>query len=77
MSTIGEPGTDRCIEIAREHGVAFLDAPVLGTKQPAEQGKLVVLASGPGDLRGRAQPVFDAVGQKTIWVGDAPARARA
>jgi 3-hydroxyisobutyrate dehydrogenase len=76
MSTIGEPGTDRCIEIAREHDVGFLDAPVLGTKQPAEEGTLVVLASGPEDLRGRAQPVFDAVGQKTIWVGAAGAGSR-
>ncbi len=76
MSTIGEQGTNRCMEIAREHGVGFLDAPVLGTKQPAEEGKLVVLASGPGDLRGGAQPVFDAVGQKTIWVGDAGAGTR-
>lgn len=76
MSTIGEPGTDRCIEIAREHGVGFLDAPVLGTKQPAEEGTLVVLASGPEELRGRAQPVFDAVGQKTIWVGAAGAGSR-
>ena len=41
MSTIGEQGTDRCIEIARDHGVGFLDAPVLGTKGPAEHGKLV------------------------------------
>src|SRR6476469_6266568 len=31
MSTIGEPGTDRCIEMARERGAALLDAPVLGT----------------------------------------------
>jgi 3-hydroxyisobutyrate dehydrogenase len=76
MSTIGEPGTDRCIELAREHGVGFLDAPVLGTKQPAEDGKLVVLASGPEELRGRAQPVFDAVGQKTLWVGAAGAGSR-
>ena len=76
MSTIGELGTDRCIEIARDHGVGLLDAPVLGTKQPAEDGKLVVLASGQEDLRGRAQPVFDAVGQKTIWVGDGGAGTR-
>jgi 3-hydroxyisobutyrate dehydrogenase len=76
MSTIGEAGTDRCIEMARERGAALLDAPVLGTKQPAEQGKLVVLASGQGDLRERAQPVFDAVGQKTIWVGEAGAGTR-
>ena len=72
MSTIGERGTERCIELAREHDVGFLDAPVLGTKGPAEQGKLVILASGPHELRERVQPLFDAVGQKTMWLDDAP-----
>ena len=47
MSTIGIEGTERCAALAGERGLAFLDAPVLGTKAPAEQGKLVVLASGP------------------------------
>jgi 3-hydroxyisobutyrate dehydrogenase len=76
MSTIGEQGTDRCIELAREYGVTFLDAPVLGTKQPAEQGKLVVLASGAQAARDRAEPIFDAVGQKTMWIGEAGSGTR-
>jgi 3-hydroxyisobutyrate dehydrogenase len=49
---------------------------VLGTKQPAEEGKLVVLASGPDDARERAKPVFDAIGQRTIWVGEAGQASR-
>jgi 3-hydroxyisobutyrate dehydrogenase len=76
MSTIGEQGTDRCIELAREHGVTFLDAPVLGTKQPAEQGTLVVLASGSREASDRAKPIFDAVGQKTMWIGEAGSGTR-
>jgi 3-hydroxyisobutyrate dehydrogenase len=36
----------------------------------------VVLASGPGEIRERVQPIFDAVGQKTIWVGEAGAGTR-
>jgi hypothetical protein len=76
MSTIGESGTDRCAELARRHGIAFVDAPVLGTRQPAEEGKLVVLASGPRELREPLQPVFDAVGQRTMWVGEAGAGSR-
>jgi 3-hydroxyisobutyrate dehydrogenase len=76
MSTVGEAGTERCLALARERGVGILDAPVLGTKQPAEDGALVVLASGSQELRERAQPVFDAVGQKTIWVGEAGAGTR-
>jgi 3-hydroxyisobutyrate dehydrogenase len=76
MSTIGEAGTDRCAELAAAHGVTLFDAPVLGTKQPAEEGKLVVLASGPADARPRVQPIFDAVGQRTMWVGEAGAGTR-
>jgi 3-hydroxyisobutyrate dehydrogenase len=71
MSTIGEQGTQRCLELASERRLQFVDAPVLGTREPAEQGKLVVLASGPDDLRDRVMPVFDAVGQRTMWVGAA------
>lgn len=71
MSTIGHEATDRCRRIADETGLTFVDAPVLGTKQPAEEGKLVVLASGPDDVRDRVQPIFDAVGQRTLWVGEA------
>lgn len=76
MSTVGEAGTDQCIEFANEHQLTFLDAPVLGTKQPAEEGKLVVLASGPDDVRDRVQPLFDVVGQRTMWLGQAGAGTR-
>jgi 3-hydroxyisobutyrate dehydrogenase len=71
MSTIGTQACDRCISMAQERGLVLVDAPVLGTKQPAEEGKLVVLASGPDDARGRVEPIFDAVGQRTLWVGQA------
>ncbi len=76
MSTIGEAGTERCIELAAEHGISFLDAPVLGTKQPAEQGELVIMASGPSELRDRVGPVFETIGKRTMWVGDAGAGTR-
>jgi 3-hydroxyisobutyrate dehydrogenase len=76
MSTIGEAGTERCMELAREHDVEFVDAPVLGTKQPAEQGQLVILGSGAERARDRLQPIFDAVGQRTIWAGEAGAGTR-
>ena len=38
MSTVGGEGSERLANLAKEHGVAYVDAPVLGTKQPAEQG---------------------------------------
>jgi 3-hydroxyisobutyrate dehydrogenase len=75
-STVGVDATERLQELAAEHGVAFVDAPVLGTKQPAEDGNLVVLASGPEEMRERVQPVFDAVGQRTMWLGPAGTGSR-
>jgi 3-hydroxyisobutyrate dehydrogenase len=71
MSTIGIDATERCIELADRSGLVFVDAPVLGTKQPAEEGKLVILASGPDQARNAVQPIFDALGQRTLWVGPA------
>jgi 3-hydroxyisobutyrate dehydrogenase len=71
MSTIGLEATERLASHAEEAGVPFVDAPVSGTKQPAEQGQLLVLASGPDDARERVEPVFDAVGSKTVWLGGA------
>ena len=54
----------------------LVDAPVLGTKAPAEEGKLIVLASGPEDVRERVDPLFDAIGAKTLWLGEAGAGSR-
>ncbi len=71
MSTIGLAATERLAQRAQAAGVAFVDAPVSGTRQPAEEGKLVVLASGPEEVRERVDPVFDAVGSRTVWLGAA------
>jgi len=71
MSTVGIDGTEWLSSYAAKRGIPFVDAPVLGTKQPAEDGALTVLASGPEDLRERCQPVFDAVGRTTHWLGEA------
>jgi len=76
MSTIGLEGVERCAALAAERGVALVDAPVLGTRQPAEEGKLTVLASGPDELRDRVDPLFDAVGARTWWLGEAGAGQR-
>ncbi len=75
-STVGIEGSERCAALAAEHGVALVDAPVLGTRQPAEEGKLTVLASGPDGVRDHVDPVFDAIGAKTWWVGEAGAGQR-
>jgi 3-hydroxyisobutyrate dehydrogenase len=71
MSTIGDQGAAKCAALAQAHDLVFFDCPVLGSRQPAEERKLVVLASGPADARSQAQPVFDALGHRTLWIGPA------
>lgn len=75
-ATVGVEGSSRLSALAGQLGVALVDAPVLGTKQPAEAGTLVVLASGDEGLRARVDPVLDAVGSRTMWVGEAGAGSR-
>jgi 3-hydroxyisobutyrate dehydrogenase len=70
-STVGVEATERLQALAEEAGVTFVDAPVLGTRQPAERGELTVLASGPDEARERCQAVFDAIGSTTRWLGAA------
>ncbi|MEU1918750.1 NAD(P)-dependent oxidoreductase [Streptomyces albogriseolus] len=62
---------------ARDHGLRFYDAPVLGTRKPAEDGQLTVLAAGPAEGRDTVAPVFDAVGARTVWTGEDGAAASA
>lgn len=72
-STVGIEGCERLAALAAEHDVAFVDAPVLGTRQPAEEGQLRVLAAGPDDVLDRCQVLFDAIGASTLRLGDAGA----
>jgi 3-hydroxyisobutyrate dehydrogenase len=72
MSTIGVPGIERVAAIVAQErpDVILLDAPVSGSKDPAEHGQLIIFASGPERARSRVAPLFDVLGQRTIWVGD-------
>ena len=76
MSTIGVGGTERVMSLVadRRPDVHLLDAPVSGSKEPAERGELTVFASGAEEVRARVAPVFDALGQRTVWVGPLGAR---
>jgi 3-hydroxyisobutyrate dehydrogenase len=74
LSTVGAADADRLAELARKRDVPFVDCPVLGTRKPAEDGALVVLASGPRDER--VQRVFDAIGSRTMWVGESTEASR-
>ncbi|MER5427764.1 NAD(P)-dependent oxidoreductase [Streptomyces sp. NPDC002588] len=69
-TTAGIDAVGDLAAFAREHGLVFFDAPVLGTRQPAEAGQLTVLAAGPAGHRDAVAPVFDAVGARTVWTGE-------
>lgn len=71
-ATVGLEATERLAALAEEHDVAFVDAPVLGTRSPAEKGELIVLAAGRSELRERVAPVFEAIGSRTVWVDEVP-----
>ena len=78
MSTIGVTGIDLVAAMVREQrpDVTLLDAPVSGSREPAAQGQLTIFASGPQDARARVTPLFDALGQRTVWVGEVGAGSR-
>jgi 3-hydroxyisobutyrate dehydrogenase len=78
MSTIGVAGIERVAALvaAERPDVILLDAPVSGSKVPAEQGQLTIFASGPDEARSRVAPLFAALGERTIWVGGVGAGSR-
>jgi 3-hydroxyisobutyrate dehydrogenase len=76
-STVGIAASERLSALADERRLVHVDAPVLGTRKPAEDGQLVVLAAGPSDMRPRCEEVFDAFSRATHWVGETPPAGQA
>ena len=76
MSTVGVTGAVRLAELATRYGLTYVDAPVVGTRQPAEQGRLGVLASGPDEVRARVEEVLQPVAGKVHWLGPAGTGSR-
>ncbi len=66
-ATVGPQGMAAIGDAAGD--VPMLDAPVLGSRQPAEEGALTFLISGDDALVDTARPVLDALGSKTVRVG--------
>ncbi len=79
-ATVGLAWLDELAELGRDRALVLIDAPVLGTRKPAEQGQLTVLAGGPDgasdSIRERVRPVFDAVGRQTVWLDEVGAATR-
>jgi len=78
MGTIGVAATDALIAQmkASRPDVLFIDAPVSGTKAPAENAQILVLASGDRHRAAAAEQVFAAIGKGTQWLGEAGASTR-
>ena len=76
MSTVGVEGSARLADFARARGLTYVDAPVMGTRQPAEQGGLSVLASGPEQVREQVEQLLAPVAARVTWLGPAGAGSR-
>ena len=75
LQTSMDTDLERAAALAEDHGIRFVSCPVIGTRKTAGRGRLVVLASGPGDVLDRAQPIFDAIGSKTVRLAPDTGRA--
>jgi 3-hydroxyisobutyrate dehydrogenase len=78
MGTIGVQATEELASTVERlrPDVQFVDAPVAGTRGPAEAGQLLILASGPQPARLPLEPVFGAIGSRTIWLEEAGAGSK-
>ena len=76
-TTVGVQDVPVLAKLAAELGLDLVEAPVSGTRAPAEAGQLLVLAAGPDSVRQRVAPVLDAIGARTIWTGQDPAEGSA
>jgi 3-hydroxyisobutyrate dehydrogenase len=70
MSTIAPGDSRRIARALAERGVAFVDAPVTGSSPKAEDGTLTVMAGGATEDFQRAQPLFEAMGELVVHVGE-------
>jgi len=53
-------------------GAVYIDAPVSGSKLPAQQGQLVILAGGPKAAVAALEPLFLCMGKKVVHCGEVP-----
>jgi 3-hydroxyisobutyrate dehydrogenase len=72
---MGTIGSEQTVAIGQEMrtrrpDVLYVDAPVSGSKGPAEAGALTILASGPEGAHRPLERPFAAIGRKTVWLGD-------
>ena len=75
LSTISVATADRLASAHKDHGQRYVSAPVFGRPEAAAAAKLFVVAAGAAADLDEAQPLFDAIGQRTFRVGETPSQA--
>ncbi|MFT8638122.1 MAG: NAD(P)-dependent oxidoreductase [Pseudoclavibacter sp.] len=76
-STVGARAAADFARQADRAGVRYVDAPMLGTKQPARDGNLTALLAGDDGAVAALAPVIDAVASRTVRAGEKPPAASA
>jgi 3-hydroxyisobutyrate dehydrogenase/2-hydroxy-3-oxopropionate reductase len=70
MSTVDNTTSKAISNLITQAGGRFLEAPVSGTKKPAEDGTLIILAAGDASLYEETKPAFDVMGKMSPYLGD-------
>lgn len=76
MSTVDDVTSCDIAEAVAGAGGRFLEAPVSGTKKPAEDGTLIILAAGDHSLYQEAAPAFEKMGKLFPYLGEVGQGAR-
>lgn len=71
MSTVSPAYTRWLSRRLDKYSVTLIDAPVSGSKKPAQDGTLIILAGGPEEKINELEPLFLAMGKKVVYCGDA------
>jgi 3-hydroxyisobutyrate dehydrogenase-like beta-hydroxyacid dehydrogenase len=74
-STISPDLSERLTLAHQERGQQYIAAPVFGRPDAAAAAKLFIVAAGDKDAVAKAQPIFDALGQRTFYIDEQPAHA--
>lgn len=69
-STVNPSFSKEMAEASKKKGLRFIDAPVAGTKQPAEKGELIILAGGNKKDVEEVTPLLNIIGKKIIYAGE-------
>ena len=76
MSTVDADTSQKIGAAVTARGGRFLEAPVSGSRKPAEDGALVILSAGDSSLYDEALPGLEKMGKKILFLGAAGSGAR-